>query len=75
MTQPVARRRHIKRWRQCEEIRRDNQLAQTKRDARRRHTTTGNATTSRQTRGKWEERRQWTRGDRALMGIEKCRQS
>ncbi len=37
-------------------------------DTRRRHATTGNVTTSRQTRGKWEERRQWTRGDGALIG-------
>jgi hypothetical protein len=40
----------------------------TKGDARRRHVTTGNATTSRQTRGKREERCQWTRGDGALIG-------
>ncbi len=33
-----------------------------------RHATTGNATTSRRTRGKWEERRQWTRGDGASIG-------
>ena len=37
-------------------------------DARQRHTTTGNATTSRQTRCKWEERCQRTRGDRASIG-------
>jgi hypothetical protein len=36
---------------------------------------TDDATTSRQTRGKGEERRQRTRGDGALMGIEKQRQS
>jgi hypothetical protein len=40
----------------------------TKCDARRRHATTGDATTSRQTRGKREERHQWTRGDRASIG-------
>ena len=33
-------------------------------DARRRHATTGDAANSRQTRCKWEERRQRTRGDR-----------
>ena len=37
-------------------------------DARRRHATTGNVTTSQQTRGKWEERRQRTRGDGASIG-------
>ena len=37
-------------------------------DARRRHATTGNATTSRLTRCKREERHQRTRGDRALIG-------
>ena len=37
----------------------------TKGDVRWRHATTGNATTSRRTRGKWEERRQRTRGDGA----------
>jgi hypothetical protein len=41
----------------------------TKCDARRRHATTpGDATTSRQTRGKQEERHQWTRGDGASIG-------
>ena len=40
----------------------------TKGDARRRPATTGDATTSRQMRCKWEERRQQTRGDRALIG-------
>ena len=37
-------------------------------EARRRHVTTGNATTSQQTRCKREEKRQRTRGDRALIG-------
>ncbi len=37
----------------------------TKDDASRRHTTTGDMTTSRQMRCKREERHQWTRGDRA----------
>ena len=37
-------------------------------DTRRRHSTTGNATTSLHTRGKWEERSQQTRGDGALIG-------
>ena len=37
----------------------------TKGDARRRHATTGDATTSWQMRGKQEERRQQTRGDGA----------
>jgi hypothetical protein len=37
----------------------------TKCEMRRRHATTGNAATSRQTRGKREERHQWTRGDDA----------
>ncbi len=37
-------------------------------DARRRHVTTGDATTSRRTRCKREERRHRTRGDRALIG-------
>ena len=37
-------------------------------DARWRHVTTGDATTSRQTRGKREERRQRTRGDGASIG-------
>jgi hypothetical protein len=40
----------------------------TKCDARRRHVTTGNAITSRQTRGKREERHQWTRGNGASIG-------
>ena len=40
----------------------------TKGDARRRHTTTGDATTSRRTRDKREERRQQTRGDGASIG-------
>ena len=40
----------------------------TKGDARQRHATTGNATTSLHTRGKWEERSQQTRGDGALIG-------
>ena len=40
----------------------------TKGDARRRHATTGDGTTSLQTRGKWEERCQWTRGDGASIG-------
>ena len=40
----------------------------TKGDARRRHVTTGNVTTSRQTRGKREERFQQTRGDGASIG-------
>ena len=40
----------------------------TKGDARRRHATTGNVTTSQRTRGKREERCQWTRGDGALIG-------
>ncbi len=40
----------------------------TKGDVRRRHTTTGDATTSRQMRDKREERRQQTRGDGALIG-------
>ena len=77
MTQPVVRRRHVKRQRRCKEMRHDNQLARTKRRgqgwmrvaaARRKVTrggknaTTGNATTSRRTRDKREERRQQTRG-------------
>ena len=37
-------------------------------DARRRHATTGDATTSRHTRGKREERCQRTRGDGASIG-------
>ena len=37
-------------------------------DSRRRHVTTGDATTSRHTRGKREERRQRTRGNGALIG-------
>ena len=37
-------------------------------DARRRHTTSGDVTTSRRTRGKQEERHQWTRGDGASIG-------
>jgi hypothetical protein len=40
----------------------------TKGDARRRHATTGKATTNQQTRGKREERRQQTRGNGALIG-------
>ena len=40
----------------------------TKGDVRRRHATTGNATTSRRTRGKQEERRQRTRGNGASIG-------
>ena len=40
----------------------------TKGDVRRRHATTGNMTTSRQTRDKREERRQQTRGGGALIG-------
>ena len=40
----------------------------TKGDARRRHATTGDATTSRRTRGKREERHQQTRGDGASIG-------
>jgi len=40
----------------------------TKGDARWRHATTGNVTTSRRTRDKLEERRQQTRGDWALIG-------
>ena len=40
----------------------------TKCDARRRHATTGDATTSRRTRDKREERHQWTRGDGASIG-------
>jgi hypothetical protein len=40
----------------------------TKGDARRRYATTGDATNSRQTRGKWEERRQQTRGGCAFRG-------
>ena len=40
----------------------------TKGDVRRRHATTGTVTTSLQTRCKWEERRQQTRGNRALIG-------
>ena len=40
----------------------------TKGDTRRRHVTTSNVTTSWQTRCNWEERRQRTRGNRALMG-------
>ncbi len=40
----------------------------TKGDTRRRHATTGDATTSRRTRDKQEERRQWTRGNRASIG-------
>ena len=42
--------------------------ASTKDDARRRHATTGDATTSRRMRGKWEERRQRTKGNGALIG-------
>ena len=42
--------------------------AATKGDARRRHATAGDATTSWHTRGKWEERRKRTRGDRASIG-------
>ena len=45
----------------------------TKGDARRRRTITDDGTTSRQTRGKWEERRQRTRGDGALMGVLRSR--
>ena len=37
-------------------------------EARQRRATTGNTTTSRRTRCKWEERHQRTRGDRALVG-------
>jgi len=37
-------------------------------DARQRHATTGNATTSLHTRGKWEERSQQTRGNGASIG-------
>ena len=37
-------------------------------DARRRHATTGNVTTSQRTRSKQEERCQWTRGNGALIG-------
>jgi len=37
-------------------------------DTRWRHATTGDATTSRRTRAKREERHQWTRGDGALIG-------
>ena len=37
-------------------------------DMRRRHETTGDVTTSRHTRDNREERRQWTRGDGALIG-------
>jgi hypothetical protein len=37
-------------------------------DERQRRATTGDATTSRQTRGKREERRQWTRGNGASIG-------
>ena len=40
----------------------------TKGDTRRRHATTGDVTTSQCTRGKWEERCQWTRGDGASIG-------
>ena len=40
----------------------------TKCDGRRRHATTGNATTSRRMRGKRGERHQWTRGDGASIG-------
>ncbi len=40
----------------------------TKSDARQRHATTGDATTSRRTRGKQEERRQRTRGDGTSIG-------
>ncbi len=40
----------------------------TKGDTRRRHSTTGYVTTSWQMRGKWEERRQQTRGDGASIG-------
>jgi len=40
----------------------------TKGDARWRHVTTGDATTSQQTRGKREERCQQTRGDGASIG-------
>jgi hypothetical protein len=40
----------------------------TKGDARRRHATTGDATTSWSTRGKREERRQRTRGNEASIG-------
>ena len=44
-------------------------------ETRRRHTTTGDATTSPQTRGEREERHPRTRGDGASMGVEKRRQS
>ena len=85
----VVRRRRVERRRQCDYMRRYNQLARTKRgvkdgcvrrllnkgDARQRRTTTGYGTTSRQTRGEREERRPRTRGDGASMGIEKRRQS
>jgi hypothetical protein len=40
----------------------------TKSDARRRHATTGDVTTSQRTRGKREERRQRTKGDGASIG-------
>jgi len=40
----------------------------TKCDARQRHAKTGDATTSRRTRGKREERHQWTRGNGASIG-------
>jgi len=40
----------------------------TKGDVRQRHATTGDVTTSRRTRGKWEERRQRIRGDGASIG-------
>jgi hypothetical protein len=33
-TQPVVRRRRVERWRQCEEMRRNNQLVGTKRRGR-----------------------------------------
>jgi hypothetical protein len=45
----------------------------TKGGARRRRTITDDTTTSRQTRGKWEERRQRTRGDGASMGVLRSR--
>ena len=45
----------------------------TKGDARRRHVTTGNATTIQRTRCKWEERRQRTRGrEREVGSCELC---
>jgi hypothetical protein len=76
-TQPVVRRQRVERRRWCKEMQRDNQEGSrmdacgscaTKGDARRRHATTGNATTSRRTRDKRKERCQWTRGDGALIG-------